>query len=195
MVTEFERRYTVNGHPGTVRFLAYLNSAHMGSYQKAVDSPIRPADIVATRAYRYKYGFGLNVEEEIIKNFGAFARLGWSDGRNEAWTFADVDRTATLGVSVKGESWCRPSDTAGLAGVLNGISPVHQQFFEAGGTGILGGDGALNYAWEKVIETYYDFQVWKTLHATLDYQFVVNPAYNRDRGPVSILGARVHLEF
>ena len=76
MVTEFERRYTVNGHPGAVRFLAYLNSADMGSYQDAINSPIRPADIVATRAYRYKYGFGLNVEQEIIKNVGAFARLG-----------------------------------------------------------------------------------------------------------------------
>src|ERR1035437_2200815 len=98
MVTEFERRYTVTGHPGAVRLLAFLNSAHMGSYQDAVNSPIRPADIEATRAYRYKYGFGLNVEQEIVKNVGAFARLGWSDGQNEAWVFADVDRTASLGL-------------------------------------------------------------------------------------------------
>ena len=122
MVTEFERRYTVNGHPGAVRLLAFLNSADMGSYQDAVDSPIRPADIEATRAYRYKYGFGLNVEQEIIKNVGAFARLGWSDGQNEAWAFSDVDRTATLGLSIKGEFWHRPNDTFGLAGVINGIS-------------------------------------------------------------------------
>ncbi|MGO8926585.1 MAG: carbohydrate porin [Limisphaerales bacterium] len=195
MVTEFERRYTVNGHPGTVRFLAYLNSAHMGSYQAALDSPIRPADIDATRAYRYKYGFGLNAEQEIIKNVGVFARLGWSDGQNEAWVFSDVDQTATLGLSIKGEFWGRANDTFGLAGVLSGISHVHQEFFEAGGTGILAGDGALNYGWEKVLETYYDFQIWKTLHGAVDYQFVTNPAYNRDRGPVSILGARLHWEF
>jgi len=99
-----------------------------------------------------RHGFGLNVEQEIFKHVGAFARLGWSGGQNEAWTFADVDRTATLGVSAKGESWCRPGDTAGLAGVLNGLSFVYRQFFEAGGTGILGGDGALNYAWEKIID-------------------------------------------
>jgi high affinity Mn2+ porin len=195
MVTEFERRYTVNGHPGTVRFLAYLNSAHMGSYQAALDSPIRPADIEATRAYRYKYGFGLNVEQEIIKNVGAFARLGWSDGQTEAWVFSDVDRTAALGISVKGEFWRRPNDTFGLAGVLNGITRVHQEFFAAGGTGILAGDGALNYGWEQVLETYYDVQIWRTLHGALDYQFVNNPAYNHDRGPVSILGARLHWEF
>lgn len=195
MVTELERRYALGGHPGTVRLLAYLNSAHMGSYQQAVDDPTRPADIVATRAYRYKYGFGLNMEQEIAKNLGVFSRLGWSDGQNEAWAFADVDRTATLGLSLKGESWHRPDDTFGLAGVLNGISHVHQQFFGAGGTGILAGDGALNYAWEEAIETYYDFSVWKSLHATLDYQFVNNPAFNGARGPISIFGARLHWEF
>lgn len=195
MVAEFERRYAVNSHPGVVRFLAFLNSAHMGSYQQAVNSPIRPADIEATRAYRYKYGFGLNVEQEIIKNVGAFARLGWSDGQTEAWTFADVDRTAALGLSLKGEFWHRPNDTFGLAGVLNGITRVHQEFFQAQGTGILAGDYGLNYGWEKVLETYYDFQIWKTIRGALDYQFVSNPAFNRDRGPVSVFGARLHWEY
>ena len=195
MVTELERRYVLGGHPGTVRLLAYLNRAHMGSYQEAVDDPIRPADIAATRAYRYKYGFGLNIEQEITRNLGVFSRVGWSDGQNEAWAFADVDRTASLGLSLKGESWHRPDDTVGLAGVLSGISGVHQQFFAAGGTGILAGDGALSYGWEEALETYYDFSVWKTLHAALDYQFVSNPAFNRARGPVSIFGARLHWEF
>jgi high affinity Mn2+ porin len=195
MVTELERRYVLGGHPGTVRLLAYLNRAHMGSYQQAMDDRFRPADITATRAYRYKYGFGLNIEQEITKNLGVFSRAGWSDGQNEAWAFADVDRTASLGLSLKGESWHRPEDTVGLAGVLNGISSVHQQFFAAGGTGILAGDGALSYGWEEALETYYDFSVWKSLHAALDYQFVNNPAFNRARGPVSIFGARLHWEF
>jgi high affinity Mn2+ porin len=80
MVVELERRFAILEHPGAIRFLAYLNRAHMGSYQDAVDSPVRPADIVASREYRFKYGFGLNVEQEIIKNVGVFSRLGWSDG-------------------------------------------------------------------------------------------------------------------
>jgi high affinity Mn2+ porin len=195
MVAEFERRYTFNRHPGTMRFLAYLNQAHMGSYQAAVDSPIRPSDIEATRAYRYKFGFGLNAEQELAKGVGIFTRLGWSDGQNEAWTFADVDRTATIGLSVKGEAWRRPNDTVGLAGVLNAISQVHSDFFAAGGTGILAGDGQLNYGFEKGLETYYNAQIWKALYATLDYQFIVNPAYNRDRGPVSVIAGRIHWEF
>ena len=193
MVTELERRYTINNHPGTIRFLAFLNHIGMGSYQAALSVP--GADITQTRAYRYKYGFGLNLEQEIVKNVGVFSRVGWSDGQNESWMFSDVDYAASLGLSIKGESWHRPDDTFGLAGVLNGISKVHQKFFAAGGTGILGGDGNLNYGWEKILETYYDFKIWKTIHFTADYQFITDPAFNRDRGPVSVFGARLHWEF
>ena len=195
MVAELERRFSFDTHPGVVRFLGYLNHAHMGSYQDAVNNAAPPANIDATRAYRYKYGFGLNWEQEIVKDVGLFSRLGWSDGQNEAWVFADVDRTATLGVSVKGGAWHRPEDTFGLAGAANGISRAHQEFFDAGGTGILAGDGKLSYGWEKILETYYDFQVWKTIHTTVDYQFITDPAFNRDRGPVSVFAARVHWEF
>ena len=195
MVTEFERRYILGSHPGTVRLLAFLNRAHMGSYQAAIDSPSRPADIETSRDYRYKYGFGLNLEQELFKNIGVFSRLGWSDGNNEAWVFSDVDRTATLGLSVKGEAWQRPADTVGLAGVLNGLSKVHQEFLANGGTGILAGDGRLSYGLEQILETYYDFAIWKTIHVSLDYQFVNHPAFNRDHGPVSVFGARLHWTF
>ncbi|MGO9706433.1 MAG: carbohydrate porin [Limisphaerales bacterium] len=195
MVTEFERRWSVASHPGAVRLLAYLNHAHMGSYEEALENPARPADIEATRAYRYKYGFGLNLEQELVKNVGVFSRLGWSEGQNEAWIFSDVDRTATLGLSVKGESWHRPDDTLGVGGWLNGLSGVHQRFLAAGGTGILAGDGALNYGWEKGLETYYDFQTCKYIHCALDYQFISDPAFNRDRGPVHVFGARLHWEL
>ncbi len=195
MVTEFERRFTLGDHPGTVRLLAFLNHAHMGSYAATLENPSLDMDITKTREYRFKYGFGLNLEQEIFKNFGVFSRLGWSDGQNEAWVFSDVDRTATAGLSVKGEFWQRPEDTFGLAGVFNGLSRIHQEFFEAGGTGILAGDGALNYGWEKILETYYDFKIWRTIHTTLDYQFIADPAFNRDRGPVSVFAARLHWEF
>ena len=190
--------YSIINHPGTIRFLAYLNKADMASYSAATsillaDAP--GADISAASAYRYKYGFGLNWEQEIAENVGIFSRLGWNDGQEQGWMFNDVDYAASLGLSIKGESWHRPDDTFGLAGAFNGISKVEQEFFEAGGTGILAGDGNLNYGWEKILETYYDCQIWKTVHAALDYQFVTDPAFNRDRGPVSILGARFHWEF
>jgi high affinity Mn2+ porin len=198
MVTEFERRYAINKHPGVIRFLAFLNRADMFSYGEAI--PILQAngpgaDLTAARTFRLKYGFGLNWEQEIAKNVGLFSRLGWNDGKEQGWMFTDVGYAGTLGLSVKGEAWNRPDDTFGLAGVLNGITHVAQEFFAVGGTGILAGDGNLNYGWEQALETYYDFHIWKDIHFSLDYQFINHPAFNRDRGPVSVFGARLHWEF
>jgi high affinity Mn2+ porin len=198
MVTEFERRYSIHAHPAAIRFLAYLNRANMFSYSAAI--PILEADGVganlsAATAIRFKYGFALNWEQEIAKNVGVFSRLGWSDGQEEAWMFTDVDYTASLGFSVKGEAWHRPGDSFGLAGLTNGISRVEQEFLQVGGLGILAGDGNLHYGWEKILETYYDAAIWKTFHMGVDYQFIDNPAFNRDRGPVSVFGLRLRYQF
>ena len=198
IVAELERHYTINNHPGAIRFLAYLNRADMYTYQGATAILLANgpgADLTAARAYRLKCGFDLNWEQEIAKNVGLFSRLGWNDGQTQGWMFTDVDYTGTLGVSVKGESWHRPGDTFGLAGVLNGISHAAQEFFQAGGIGIEAGDGNLKYGWERTLEAYYDFKIWKTVHTALDYQFITNPACNRDRGPVSVFGARLHWEL
>ena len=197
MPVELEYDYG-KAHPGKIRLLAYLNEADMATYSAAiaileVEGP--GANTTVARATNIKYGFGLNWEQQITDYLGVFSRLGWNNGLTESWAYADVDRTASLGLSVTGGPWHRPDDTFGLAGVMNGISKEHQEFFAAGGLGILGGDGALNYGWEKTLETYYDFKIWDKLHGAFDYQFVMNPAYNRDRGPVSIFGGRLHWEF
>jgi high affinity Mn2+ porin len=198
MMTEFERRYSLNAHPGVIRFLAWLNEADMASYAAAtaiLDANGPGADISAARAYRYKYGFGLNGEQELAKNIGIFSRLGWNDGHEETWTFTDVNWTASLGLSVKGQAWRRPNDTVGLAGIISGASRDNQKFLEAGGLDMLDGDGALSYSPEKILETYYDAQIWRYIHAALDYQFIADPAFNRDRGPVSVFAARLHWEL
>jgi high affinity Mn2+ porin len=200
MMAELERRYSVNGHPGTIRFLAWLNEADMASYSAATALLLAnpddvEADIAAARAYRHKCGLGLNWEQEIAKNLGVFSRVGWNDGQDETWTFTDVDWTASLGVSVKGSAWSRPDDAFGLAGVVSGASSDNQKFLEAGGLDMLDGDGALNYGCEKVLETYYSFPILRNVHGTLDYQFITDPAFNRDRGPVSVFGVRLHWEL
>jgi high affinity Mn2+ porin len=198
MVTEFERRYSVYDHPGVIRFLAFLNRADMYNYQQATALLLANGpgtDLTAARAYRLKFGFALNWEQEIAKNVGVFSRLGWNDGNEQGWMFTDVGYEGSLGLSFNGESWHRSGDTFGLAGVLNGISHDAQAYFAAGGTGIEAGDGNLNYGLETTVETYYDCQIWKTIHAALDYQFISNPAFNQDRGPVSVIGARLHWEF
>lgn len=207
MAAELERRYALDRHPGTVRLLGWLDQAKFVNYQVATqyllahppgtNAPAGSgADIPdSLRSYQFKYGFGLNWEQEVTPNVGLFSRLGWNDGQQDAWTFTDIDYTASLGLSVKGKRWHRPNDTFGLGGALSGASRANQRFLEAGGEDILDGDGKLNYDCEKALEAYYDFDIGKNTHFTLDYQFVDNPAFNRDRGPVSIFGARLHWEF
>ena len=197
MATEFERRYA-DAHSGAIRVLGWVNRANTIGYREA--TPLLKAngpgaDLSSARAYRRKYGFGLNWEQKITDDVGVFSRLGWNNGQVQGWMYNDSNWTASLGVSVKGTSWRRTSDTFGLAYVVSGASRSNQEFLEAGGSDILEGDGALTYGSEKVIEAYYNFAIWKSVHVTPDYEFVDNPAFNRDRGPVSVFGARLHWQF
>ena len=206
MMTEMERRYKIDGHPGVIRCMSWLDSADFASFAVATallranppppNAPQGAGSTIptATFDYRYKYGFGLNWEQEINKNVGLFSRVGWNDGHEVAWTYTDANWSVSLGMSIKGEAWCRPDDVVGLAGAFSGASRDQQEFLKAGGTGILNGDGNLSYDCEKVLETYYDFPIGKAAHFTMDYQFVADPAFNRDRGPVSIFAVRLHLE-
>ena len=194
-VAEVERRYSLKGHAGALRLLAFDTRAHMGSYQETIDDPSLGENVVLTAAYRYKYGFGINMEQEIRRNLGVFARLGWNDGKNQTYEFTDVDRTATAGLIPKGERWRRKQDTVGVAVVLNGISAVHRQYLAAGGLGITVGDGALDYRAERMMEMYYNWKISKHFQLTPDYQFAQDPAYNHARGPVEILALRFHTEF
>jgi high affinity Mn2+ porin len=197
MVTEFERRYA-STHAGTIRVLSFVNQANTFDYREA--TPLLKAngpgaDLSSARAFRRKYGFGLNWEQGITDNVGVFSRLGWNNGQVEGWMYNDSNWTASLGMSVKGASWRRKRDVFGLGFVASGASRSNQEFLEAGGTDILDGDGALTYGSEKVIEAYYNFSIWKNIQVTPDYEFVDNPAYNRDRGPVSVIAIRLHGQF
>ena len=150
---------------------------------------------LAAFAFRFKYGFGVNWEQEIAKNVGTFGRLGWQDGHVAAAAYTDVDWTVQLGLSFKGEAWRRPGDTFGLAGNLAGASSEQQAFLKAGGTGILNGDGMLTYAPEISLEMYYDIAISDSLRLAFDYQFFANPAFNTDRGPVNVFQARLHWQY
>ncbi len=195
---EIERRYELWGHPGKIAVTGFLSRGRMGSFQDAINlaqASGSPANIAAVRKYQSRGGVSMNVEQEITGDLGIFLRAGWADGNVEPYEYTDVDRIVAAGLALKGKQWGRPDDTFGLAGIVNDISKVHQQFLNAGGLGILVGDGMLPHPGaEQIIETYYAFPLFAAT-VTLDYQFVVNPAYNRDRGPVSVIGARVHSEF
>lgn len=197
-VGEIERRYAIWDQPGKIAISGFLTRGRMGSFQDAIQLAAQnggPADITAVRRYQSRGGISMNLEQQLIPNVGFFARAGIADGNKEPYEFTDVDRTVAAGLSVSGKQWGRDDDTFGIAGVINGITNVHQAFLNAGGLGILVGDGMLPHPGnEKILETYYSFPVLAA-KVTLDYQLIVNPAYNRDRGPVSVLGFRVHSQY
>jgi high affinity Mn2+ porin len=198
---EFEARGKLIAHrAGVVRLSSYLNHGHMGNYREAIaaflDHETATPDIIATRRQgRHKYGFGLNFEQEITSQVGVFGRLGWSDGHNESFAYTEDDRTLELGAFTKGESWRRRNDRAGVAFVANGIVAAHQQYLALGGLGFLLGDGALTYGHEKILEGFYTAHLWRGLFASFDLQHINNPGYNKDRGPVTVPGLRLHVDF
>ena len=195
---EYEKRYNLSGgRQGSFRILGFNNNTKMGNYRQAIaENPTAP-DVVSTRAYgRNKLGFGLNADQYLSKDFGVFAKASYNDGRNETWAFTEVDRSISFGGVLTGTSWKRKNDEVGLAFVGNGISAAHRDYLAAGGYGFIIGDGALNYAPEMLAELYYKLNAYKNMiYLTPDYQFILNPAYNKDRGPVHVFSIRAHIAF
>lgn len=186
-------------HPATIlRFLAFRNVGSMGSYSDALSTqPLgMPPDLTTVRKGGAKYGFGLNFEQALADggDTGVFGRLGWNDGGTESQNF-ESDRFVSLGIQLSGAHWHRKEDLVGFALAQSDLTGAHKSYLQAGGIGDLLGDGALRYGSERVLEAYYSYQYSKHLTLTLDYQYVTNPGYNRDRGPVSFLGFRAHVPF
>jgi high affinity Mn2+ porin len=194
-VAELETRYSLFSQPGKLRTIAWLNSAFSGSYRETLDNPALNLDIAQTRRGRIKYGYVVNLEQAVSDEVGLFGRWSWNDGKNEIMAFTDIDASLSLGTSIKGTKWGRPDDVIGIAGAVNAISKDHRDFLAAGGLGPLIGDGRLNYQRERILETYYAFALNKAVTLTADYQFITNPAYNADRGPVHVFSGRLHGEF
>jgi high affinity Mn2+ porin len=192
---ELETRYSLFSQPGKLRTMVWLNSAFSGSYRETLDNPALNLDIALTRTGRIKYGYVFNLEQALTDEIGLFGRWSWNDGKTEIMAFTDIDASLSLGLSIKGAKWSRPDDVIGIGGAINALSRDHRDFIAAGGLGVLIGDGALNYRRERILETYYAYALDKGLTLTADYQFIANPAYNADRGPVHVFSGRFHGEF
>jgi high affinity Mn2+ porin len=204
VVGELERRYQLGGQPGAVKITGFVNNGRAASFADVLALAQEPgpffgdanAALSAARTFDSRPGVSINLQQQIADDMGVFARAGWADGNIEPWDFADIDGTVSGGVSINGKRWNRPDDTVGLAGVINEISGVHEAFFNAGGLGILIGDGMLPHpGLEQILETYYSYALNASTHLTFDYQFVNNPGYNTDRGPVNVFSSRLHWEF
>jgi hypothetical protein len=197
---EYELRHGfIPGKAGALRLLAYTNSANMGIYRDQViqaaatnstpDITNHPWNI--TR----KYGFGINLEQDLTHYLSAFARFGWDDGKTESFAYTEVDQIFAEGVGASGAWWHRSQDRAGVAFISNGIKKDHQNYLAAGGLGFLLGDGRLTYSRENIFESYYTVHVWRGIYLAPGVQHINNPGYNRDRGPVVVPTFRAHFEF
>jgi len=198
-VVEFEARHSlVFGQQGKIKFLGFGDLAYAGKWDEAVNVALligSTPDVTQIRRKRLKAGGGVNVEQPLTDDLGFFLRASMANGRYESLAFAEIERSLSAGVVLTGNQWGRPKDAVGVAGVINGISGSHARYLGAGGLGPFLGDGKLSYDGERILESYYKFNIMEGVHLTADYQFVSNPGYNRDRGSVSLFALRAHGEF
>lgn len=174
---------------------AFYNRAKMGNYELALKFAPQSPDILSTRLYgRDKKGI-YGIIDNHFGNILHFIRASYNDGKNETWAFTEIDRSAATGFSFKGSLWKRDNDMFGIAAVVNGLSAGHKDYLKAGGYGFLIGDGKLNYGTENIIEVYYSLNAFKGFFISPDYQLILHPGYNKDRGPVSVIALRLHYQL
>jgi len=197
---EYELRHgLIPRKSGVVRLLGYANSANMGIYREQViqAEAAGTTPVITDHPWQVtrKYGFGVNLEQNLTHYVTAFARFGWDNGRTESFAYTEVDQTFAQGVGANGAWWHRKQDRAGIAFVTNAIKKDHQNYLADGGLGFLLGDGHLNYGRENILEMYYTGHVWRGIYLAPGLQHINNPGYNRDRGPVLVPALRAHIEF
>jgi high affinity Mn2+ porin len=201
-VFELERNHLFQksaSHYSTIHVGYFLNYARMGNYQLSINDAIFTfpsiPDITQTRLYgRTKWGFYGNIDQEM-GSIHLFAKASINDGKNESWAFTEIDKSITTGIQLDGDLWNSKHDKFAIAYINNNLSATHKQYLEKGGYGFLIGDGKLNYGAEQIIEAYYSAHLVRNVFISPDYQFVWHPAYNKDRGPVHIIGIRLHADF
>lgn len=199
LMGEAERRFKLGGQDGKLKLTAFLSRARLANYTDALAFGVatrQAADTQLVRRYRSRPGLVLNYEQAISDELGVFARASAADGHIEAYEYSDIDRSVSAGVSLKGLRWGRKADAVGVAVVDGQISDIHKAYLAAGGLGILAGDGRLPHPGdERVLEAWYNWAAADHAHLTFDMQAIQNPAFNRDRGPAVVFGARLHLDY
>ena len=197
---EVEREHNFFGQDGALRVLFFQNRGILATFNDAINQAEQtgtyPPNILTSRfGYQNKWGYVLNAEQAVLDDIGLFARWSWNNGQSETEAFTDISRSLSGGASVKGSFWGRPNDTYGLALSFNGISSSQINYLNQGGNTMFIGDGKIAYQWERILETYYSVGLFKGAYLSADYQYIRNPAYNSDRGPVSFFGVRAHFEL
>jgi high affinity Mn2+ porin len=215
---ELEHDHKIGSQAGAVRLLGYRNRENTGRFTDAIaafqsDHAKNAAGCASAALFNYgsenanapdlcwarkanvKVGIGINLEQHITEDIGVFFRGMISDGRTEVYSYTSTDRSASGGVLARGVPWHRPRDVAGAGVALGWISKAHADYLRMGGIDGFIGDGNIDPAPETALEVFYSFSVFSWLWLSADYQHIINPAFNADRGPVNVVGARAHAEF
>jgi hypothetical protein len=193
---EVERGTDWLGQPGKLRLLVFRDRARMGGFGDALAAAAGGIpDLAQVRRERSKSGVGIGAEQALGEDAGLFARASWNDGRSETYAFAEIERSLSAGVTLRGAAWGRAGDTLGFALVRNGLSAAHRAYLATGGAGAFIGDGRLDYRPESIAEAYYRIPVAPGAELSLDFQHIANPGYNRARGPVDVGSLRLHIAY
>ncbi|HEX4797677.1 MAG TPA: carbohydrate porin, partial [Burkholderiales bacterium] len=212
---EVEHQHKLHDQPGKLRVLFYRNVENMGRWNDAINAfnsdPNKNAttctgfnygssnsgapDLCWARKKNSKIGLGVSLEQSIARDIGIFFRGMKSDGQTEVYAFTSTDSSIALGTIIKGTRWGRARDSLGIGYAQNWLSTSHVAYLNMGGIDGFIGDGRISYKPEQASEVYYSINANRFFWFTLDYQRIVNPAYNSDRGPVTMYGVRVHAEF
>lgn len=212
---EIEHNHTLFGRRGATRIVGYVNRANMARFEDAMAAYAGDPQKNAAACVRYNYGsqnraapdlcwarrpnlkagIGVNVEQDVGNGIGLFLRAMFSDGQTEVYAFTSTDRSISFGALAKGALWRRPTDALGVGVGAGWISSAHAEYLRRGGIDGFIGDGTIKPAVESVVEVFYSVNPFPSLWITADYQHVTHPAYNADRGPVNIVGGRLHTEF
>jgi carbohydrate-selective porin OprB len=213
---ELEHKHELFGRKGAVRVLGYWNRGLLGRFDDAIaafqgdpnknatncgsnynygSTNVHAPDLCFVRKTNWKYGVGINLEQAVTDYLGLFFRGMISDGNVEVYAYMPPDRSAAFGALAKGAPWGRPRDLTGAAVGVAWISDIHADYLRMGGVDGFAGDGYINKAMESVMEVFYSFHLLNAAWLSADFQRVTHPAFNADRGPVNIYGARFHAEF
>jgi high affinity Mn2+ porin len=194
-ILELDERFTIKGHPGNVRLIGWLLSAHIGSFWNTVNDPAAGEDITQTAQYRKQFGFAVSADQEITKDLGVFTRISWGQPNDDTYLFTDMSESLAIGGQLAGTMWSRPDDTVGFGDTIGALSQAQSTYYNNGGLGAVIGDGQISYGPENVTEIYYNAQLAPHVNLTGDFQLAVDPGFNSARGPVPIFGARLHFEY
>jgi high affinity Mn2+ porin len=195
---ELEHAHVLGGQPGRIRVLGFRNVARMGGFRDALYFAAANGgtpDVANVRKDQAKYGYGVDLQQQLNRYTGLMLRASRNNGALETYAFTEIERSLSAGIEVKGLPWSRPDDTFFLGAVENGLSAAHRAYLAAGGLGEFIGDGKINYRPEQITEALYVAKAAKCVWIGLDFQRIRNPAYNADRGPVTVAGLRLHFEL